>query len=55
MRMVGDHYYDLATAKAAGVPGILINVPDDPWPGMAQWQLRDCAQLLQQWQAAALG
>ena len=52
MRMVGDHYYDLATAKAAGVPGILINVPDDPWPGMAQWQLRDCGQLLQQWQAA---
>ena len=55
MRMVGDHYYDLATAKAAGVPGILINVPDDPWPGMAQWQLRDCAQLLQHWQAAAFG
>lgn len=55
MRMVGDHYYDLATAKAAGVPGILINVPDDPWPGMAQWQLRDCAELLQQWQAAASG
>lgn len=52
MRMVGDHYYDLATAKAAGVPGVLINVPDDPWPGMAQWQLRDCAQLLQQWRAA---
>ena len=53
MRMVGDHYYDLATAKAAGVPGILINVPDDPWPGMAQWQLRDCAQLLQQWRRPA--
>ncbi|WP_282270495.1 HAD family hydrolase [Stenotrophomonas sp. PS02298] len=52
MRMVGDHYYDLATAKAAGVPGVLVNVPDDPWPGMAQWQLRDCAQLLQQWRAA---
>ena len=51
MRMVGDHYYDLATAKAAGVPGVLVNVPDDPWPGMAQWQLRDCAQLLQQWRA----
>jgi phosphoglycolate phosphatase-like HAD superfamily hydrolase len=55
MRMVGDHYYDLATAQAAGVPGILINVPDDPWPGMAQWQLRDCAQLLQHWRAAASG
>jgi len=55
MRMVGDHYYDLATARAAGVPGILINVPGDPWPGMAQWQLRDCAQLLEQWQASALG
>ena len=55
MRMVGDHYYDLATAKAAGVPGILINVPDDPWPGMAQWQLRDCVQLLQQWRAAKSG
>ena len=52
MRMVGDHYYDLATAKAAGVPGILINMPEDTWPGMAQWQLRDCAQLLQHWHAA---
>ncbi|AMJ58639.1 MULTISPECIES: HAD family hydrolase [Stenotrophomonas] len=52
MRMVGDHYYDLATAKAAGVPAVLVNLPEDPWPGMAQWQLRDCAQLLQHWQAA---
>jgi len=52
MRVVGDHYYDLATAKAAGVPAVLVNLPEDPWPGMAQWQLRDCAQLLQHWQAA---
>lgn len=52
MRMVGDHYYDLATAQAAGVPGVLVNQPGDPWPGMAHWQVRDCAELLQQWRAA---
>ena len=51
MRMVGDHLYDLTTARAAGVPGVLVNQPGDPWPGMAQWCLRDCAELLQRWQA----
>lgn len=49
MRMVGDHYYDLATAHAAGVPGVLVNQPGDPWPGMARWQVRDCAELLECW------
>lgn len=49
MRMVGDHYYDLATAQAAGVPAVLVNQSGDPWPGMAQWQLRDCAELLRHW------
>lgn len=49
MRMVGDHYYDLATAQAAGVPGVLVNQPGDPWPGMARWQLRDCSELLECW------
>jgi phosphoglycolate phosphatase-like HAD superfamily hydrolase len=53
MRMVGDHYYDLATAKAAGVPGVLINQPGEPWPDMAQWRARDCAQLLECWQNKA--
>ncbi len=47
--MVGDHYYDLATARAAGVPGVLVNQPGDPWPGMAQWHLRDCGELLEYW------
>ena len=54
MRMVGDHYYDLATAQAAGVPGILVNQPGDPWPGMAQWHARDCAELLRQRRALAV-
>lgn len=52
MRMVGDHYYDLASAKAAGVPSVLVNVADDPWPGLAHWQLRDCSVLLECWQAS---
>ncbi|MGV8960762.1 MAG: HAD family hydrolase [Stenotrophomonas sp.] len=49
MRMVGDHYYDLASAQAAGVPAVLVNHAGDPWPGLAQWRLRDCGQLLQCW------
>lgn len=51
MRMVGDHYYDLATAHAAGVPGVLVNQPGNPWPGMARWQVRDCAELLEYWRS----
>lgn len=49
MRMVGDHYYDLACAQAANVPGVLVNQAGDPWPGMAQWRLRDCTELLENW------
>ncbi len=52
MRMVGDHYYDLACAQAANVPGVLVNQAGDPWPGMAQWRLRDCSELLQRWNDA---
>ncbi|WP_269792225.1 HAD family hydrolase [Stenotrophomonas sp. Iso1] len=55
MRMVGDHYYDLATAQAAGVPGVLVNQPDDLWPGMARWQLHDCSELLECWRSEVAG
>ncbi|MCL7715016.1 HAD family hydrolase [Stenotrophomonas mori] len=53
MRMVGDHYYDLAAARAAGVPGVLVNQPDGAWPGLAEYRLRDCGELLACWQGRA--
>ncbi|KAB7767295.1 HAD family hydrolase [Xanthomonas maliensis] len=46
MLMVGDHYNDLACGRAAGVRTVLVNTPGDPWPGMADWRLRDCGHLL---------
>jgi HAD superfamily hydrolase (TIGR01509 family) len=50
MRMVGDHSYDLACGRAAGVPTVLVNLPDNPWPALVDWQLRDCAELLERLQ-----
>ncbi|KHL53078.1 HAD family hydrolase [Xanthomonas cannabis] len=51
--MVGDHHNDLACGRAAGAGTVLVNTPGDPWPGLADWRLRDCADLLQHWQARA--
>ncbi|MFS8440248.1 HAD family hydrolase [Xanthomonas campestris pv. raphani] len=48
--MVGDHCNDLACGRALGACTVLVNTPGDPWPGLADWRLRDCAQLLAQWQ-----
>ncbi|MBB2758022.1 UNVERIFIED_ORG: HAD superfamily hydrolase (TIGR01549 family) [Xanthomonas campestris] len=47
--MVGDHHNDLACGRAAGACTVLVNTPGDPWPGLADWRLQDCTQLLVQW------
>ncbi|HCR31849.1 MAG TPA: HAD family hydrolase, partial [Stenotrophomonas sp.] len=33
--MVGDHAYDLDCGRAAGARTVLVNLPDNPWPGRA--------------------
>ncbi|MBB3762374.1 HAD superfamily hydrolase (TIGR01549 family) [Xanthomonas arboricola] len=47
--MVGDHQNDLACGRAVGACTVLVNTPGDPWPGLADWRLQDCTQLLAQW------
>ncbi len=53
--MIGDHHNDLACGRAAGAATVLVNTPGDPWPGLADWRLRDCSELLQRWQSRADG
>ncbi len=50
--MVGDHAYDLDCGRAAGAHTVLVNLPDNPWPGRADWHFADCRGLLAAWQAA---
>ncbi|MBB4708423.1 HAD superfamily hydrolase (TIGR01549 family) [Xanthomonas arboricola] len=47
--MVGDHHNDLACGRAVGACTVLVNTPGDPWPGLADWRLQDCTQLLAHW------
>ncbi|APO96386.1 HAD family hydrolase [Xanthomonas vesicatoria] len=53
--MVGDHHNDLACGRAVGAGTVLVNTPGDPWPGLADWRLRDCSDLLQRWQSRVDG
>lgn len=46
--MVGDYHFDLDCARAAGAYGVLVNLPESPWPGLADWHAEDCGRLLQQ-------
>ncbi|MCF7750505.1 HAD family hydrolase [Bacillus subtilis subsp. subtilis] len=48
--MVGDYRFDLECGRAAGTRTLLVNAPDNPWPGMACWHLADCAAVLAHWQ-----
>jgi len=48
--MVGDHRFDLECGRAAGTRTLLVNTPDNPWPGMACWHLADCGQVLAAWE-----
>lgn len=48
--MVGDHAYDLECGRAAGAHTVLVNLPENPWPGRADWHFADCRALLAAWQ-----
>ena len=47
--MVGDYRFDLECGRAAGSRTLLVNAPDNPWPGMACWHLADCGAVLERW------
>ncbi|MCY1273283.1 Validoxylamine A 7'-phosphate phosphatase [compost metagenome] len=46
MVMVGDYRFDLDCARAAGAFGVLVNLPANPWPELADAFARDCGELL---------
>lgn len=50
LTMVGDYAYDLACARAAGAQAVLVNLPGNRWPDLADWHFVGCSDL-----AAALG
>jgi HAD superfamily hydrolase (TIGR01549 family) len=45
--MVGDYRFDLQCARAAGARGVLVNVPENPWPELTDLHARDCLELRQ--------
>lgn len=44
--MVGDYRFDLECAQAAGAQGVLVNLPENPWPQLTRLHARDCHELL---------
>ncbi|WP_213875413.1 HAD family hydrolase [Pseudomonas sp. dw_358] len=47
MVMVGDYRFDLECARAAGAHSVLVNLPENPWPELADWHAADCNVLAQ--------
>jgi HAD superfamily hydrolase (TIGR01549 family) len=47
MVMVGDYRFDLDCGRAAGTRTVLVNLPENPWPELADWHAQDCAVLRQ--------
>jgi HAD superfamily hydrolase (TIGR01549 family) len=45
MVMVGDYRFDLDCGRAAGTRTILVNLPQNPWPELADWHAQDCVEL----------
>ncbi len=45
MMMVGDYRFDLECARAAGARSVLVNLPENPWPELADLYVRDCRAL----------
>ncbi len=45
--MVGDYRFDLECARAAGARAVLVNLPENPWPELADLYVRDCGELLE--------
>lgn len=43
--MVGDYRFDLECARAAGARGVLVNLPENPWPELADLHAPDCIAL----------
>jgi len=44
--MVGDYRFDLECAKAAGSLAVLVGLPENPWPQLADVFAKDCGRLL---------
>lgn len=49
--MVGDYRFDLECGRAAGAATLLVNQPQPAWPELADWQFRDCVEVLRAWRA----
>ena len=45
MVMVGDYRFDLDCGRAAGTRTVLVNLPENPWPELADWHAADCGEL----------
>jgi HAD superfamily hydrolase (TIGR01549 family) len=45
MVMVGDYRFDLDCGRAAGARTVLVNLPENPWPELADWHAKDCVEL----------
>jgi len=45
MVMVGDYRFDLDCGRAAGARTVLVNLPENPWPELADWHAADCGAL----------
>ncbi|PTS85819.1 HAD family hydrolase [Pseudomonas sp. HMWF032] len=43
--MVGDYRFDLECARAAGARSVLVNLPENPWPELADHFAVDCRAL----------
>lgn len=43
--MVGDYRFDLDCGRAAGARTVLVNLPENPWPALADWHAVDCHAL----------
>lgn len=52
--MVGDYRFDLDCGRAAGAATVLVNLPENPWPELADWHLPDCVAMLDLLRAEAL-
>ena len=45
MVMIGDYRHDLDCGRAAGAKTILVNLPENPWPELADWHAVVCVAL----------
>ncbi|KAB0567485.1 HAD family hydrolase [Pseudomonas palleroniana] len=52
MVMVGDYRFDLDCGRAAGARTVLVNLPENPWPALADWHAADCVALRRMIQAS---